>query len=98
MIGSGALTYLQHASAYALVALLILMPSGAEGAMIGGIYGLTRGLTALASWSAARLAGKEIRWERLIEMRELVARGLAATSALALVAVVVAELASEQIL
>ncbi len=44
VIGSGALTYLQHASAYALVAVLVLMPSGAEGAVVGGLYG----------WCAAR--------------------------------------------
>ena len=98
VIGSGALTYLRHATAYALVALLLLMPSSADGALVGGLYGLVRSSTALASWTAARLGGVEIRWERLIELRDMVARGLAATSALALVAVIVAGLSSDRLL
>ena len=98
MIGSGALTYLRHATAYALVALLLLMPSSAEGALVGGLYGLVRSSTALARWTAARLGGVEIRWERLIELRDMVARGLAATSARARRALIVAGLSSDRLL
>lgn len=91
VIGSGALTYLRHATAYALLALLLVMPSPVEGLLVGALYGLTRGSTVLASWLAARVAGREIRWERLIEKQQLVARGLAGASALALAAVVAVE-------
>lgn len=80
MIGSGALTYLQFAAAYAVLASIIIAPSFLSGVVIGALYGLTRGGTLFATWAGDRFMGRRPDWERLAAEKHAVdvALGLAA--------------------
>jgi hypothetical protein len=50
MIGSGVLTYLHHACAYTGAAVVILTVSPATGALLGALYGSTRGGMLVLAW------------------------------------------------
>jgi hypothetical protein len=50
VIGSGALTRLKHAIAYALAAIVVIAPSIPLAVGIGAIYGLSRGMTLAITW------------------------------------------------
>lgn len=58
MIGSGALTFLKHATAYALGALAFLAPSLLAATLIGALYGFSRGATLVATWAGDRFLGR----------------------------------------
>jgi hypothetical protein len=62
VIGSGALTYLRHASAYVLAALIVLAQSVEAGTVVGAVYGLCRGLTLVANWVGDRFVGTRPKW------------------------------------
>jgi hypothetical protein len=50
VIGSGALTRLKHAIAYALAAIVVIAPTIPLAVGIGAIYGLCRGMTLVFAW------------------------------------------------
>jgi hypothetical protein len=66
MIGSGALTRVQHAAAYVLAAAVLLAPSIALAAAAGALYGLGRGATLGATWIGDRFVGGRPPWSRLL--------------------------------
>ena len=78
MIGSGALTYLEHATAYVLVALIALAPSVELGVVIGAVYGLSRGMTVVVTWIGDRWLGRRPDWNEIAVHRAAVNRALAA--------------------
>lgn len=77
MIGSGALTYLQFAAIYVLVALTLTAPSVLSGALLGAAYGAARGLTLVITWLVDRFVGRRLQWDSLIAHRHVVHRSLA---------------------
>jgi hypothetical protein len=89
IIGSGALTYLKHASAYALAALIVLAPSIFAGALVGALYGLSRGMTLVADWIGDRFVGRRPTWPGLGQGTSALNRALATAALLALAAVLV---------
>ena len=50
MLGAGVFTYLHQATMYVLGGVVVLFASPAVGALLGGTYGLTRGLMPLQAW------------------------------------------------
>ena len=62
MIGSGVLTRLMHATAYVLAAMVVVAPSVEAGALIGVVYGMSRGMTLVLTWAGDRLVGRRLRW------------------------------------
>ena len=81
VIGSGVLTHLQHAVAYALAALILLAPSPLVGLGIGSAYGATRGLALLATWLGDRYLGSRFAWDQLARRRAM-SHELAAAAAI----------------
>ena len=65
VIGSGFLTHLKHASAYALAALVLIAPTLGTAAAIGAVYGLSRGASLTATWVADRWFGRRPPWPAL---------------------------------
>jgi hypothetical protein len=64
VIGSGVLTHLKHASSYALAAVIAVAPTVEAGAIVGGLYGLSRGLTLVLTWMGDRFVARRPRWPR----------------------------------
>jgi hypothetical protein len=60
MIGAGVFTYLKHAMAYVLAAIVVLAPSLETGLAIGASYGLGRGMSLGATWFADRFTGRRV--------------------------------------
>jgi hypothetical protein len=58
IIGSGALTRLKHASAYALAAVVVIAPSVPLAVVVGAIYGLSRGMALSFAWLRDRGFGQ----------------------------------------
>jgi hypothetical protein len=52
MLGASVFTYLHHATAYVLAAVVVVSASPMAGALIGGVYGLTRGVMLAYAWAA----------------------------------------------
>ncbi|MFL5780001.1 MAG: hypothetical protein ACJ760_01685 [Thermoleophilaceae bacterium] len=67
MIGSGVLTYTEHAVAYALGVALLLSPSLATAVVLGAFYGLARSAPAVITWSCDRWGLARPGWERLAQ-------------------------------
>lgn len=80
LIGSGVFTYLQHATAYALAALLFLSPSPATGALLGGAYDLARGSALVLTWASDQIWRRRLSWHRLSDKDTAVHHALAATA------------------
>jgi len=91
VIGAGVFTRLRHASAYALAAVLLLAPSAEAGAVLGGVYGLVRGLVLVATWIGDRFVGRRPRLPRAGPVSTLLSRSLALT-ALTATAIAMAQL------
>jgi hypothetical protein len=64
MIGSGVLTHLKHAAAYALAAIILVGPTVGVGALIGAIYGSSRGMTVMLTWVGDRFLGGRPPWPK----------------------------------
>jgi hypothetical protein len=64
VIGSGVLTHLQHATTYALAAVIALAPSIELGTALGALYGLSRGITLGLTWLADRRGHERPSWAR----------------------------------
>jgi hypothetical protein len=58
LIGSGAVTYLKHAAAYAIVALAIIAPSPTAAVLVGTVYGAARGGSLVVTWLGDRFVGR----------------------------------------
>jgi hypothetical protein len=67
MIGSGVLTYTEHAVAYGLGVALLLSPSVSTAVVLGGLYGLARGAPAVITWSCDRWGVARPGWEKLAQ-------------------------------
>ena len=65
VIGSGFLTHLKHASAYALAALVLIAPTVGAAAATGAVYGLSRGLILTTTWVADRRLAQRPKWPGL---------------------------------
>jgi hypothetical protein len=52
MLGAGVFTYLHHATAYVLALVILVSASPVAGVLIGGVYGLTRGVMLAYAWAA----------------------------------------------
>jgi hypothetical protein len=51
MLGAGVFTYLHHATAYVLALVILVSASPVAGLLIGGVYGLTRGVMLAYAWA-----------------------------------------------
>lgn len=58
LIGSGAVTYLKHAAAYAIVALALVAPSVQAAILVGTVYGAARGGSLVVTWIGDRFVGR----------------------------------------
>jgi hypothetical protein len=85
VIGSGVLTHLKHAAAYALGATILLAPSVGVGTLIGVIYGLGRGMTLVVTWAGDRFVGRRPPWPRSGGTSSALNRVLATTALTSLV-------------
>jgi hypothetical protein len=83
MIGSGVLTFLEHATAYALWVLVAGVPDLATGAALGAAYGLGRGLALQVTWLSDTLLGHRLRWEVLHDRHRSTATVLVVASLVA---------------
>jgi len=89
MIGSGFLTYLNHATAYALGVLVLLAPTLEIAILLGASYGAARGVSLVATWLVNRYLGRELPWNLLLEKHLVVSRFLALAGGVALTGSVV---------
>jgi len=64
MIGAGVFTRVVRATAYVVVACIVVAPSAMTGAAVGAIYGGTRGSVLLATWAADRRGYARPLWQR----------------------------------
>jgi len=87
MIGTGALTYLQHATAWVLASVLIFAPSLEAGGMIGGIYGASRAFPVLHVAVRDRLGKPRSPWHARGLPRSRLARALCPVAAVAFASV-----------
>jgi hypothetical protein len=85
VIGSGVLTHLKHAAAYALGAIVLLVPSVGVGALIGATYGLGRGMTLMLTWVGDRFVGRRPPWPQSGRRSIALNRALATTALISLV-------------
>jgi len=65
VIGSGALTYLKHATAWGLAALAFAAPSPSVGLALGATYGAARASPLVLTWGLDRVQRPRPSWERL---------------------------------
>lgn len=77
MIGSGVLTHLKHAAAYALAALIVVAPSVEAGTLVGAAYGLSRGMVLATTWLGDRFVGRRPGWPGAGESSRALNRALA---------------------
>jgi hypothetical protein len=80
MIGSGVLTYLKHAAVYALAAMILVAPSVSAGALIGAIYGSSRGMTVMLTWVGDRFLRRRPPWPKPGSTSTALNRSLAVTA------------------
>lgn len=71
MIGAGVLTPIRFASAYVLAAVVLLAPSPPLAALVGAIYGASRGSALLVTWVAGAFAHRKLPWDRLAASQHL---------------------------
>jgi hypothetical protein len=79
MIGSGVLTYVEHAVVYVLGIALFLSPSVATGVALGALYGLARSTPAVVTWLCDRWGVARPAWEKLAQNPPWVRHVLALT-------------------
>jgi hypothetical protein len=77
VIGSGFLTHVKHATAYALGALALVAPTMLAAVAIGAGYGIGRGGTAVVTWIADRRRGRRPRWPGIGPSSPMLNRSLA---------------------
>jgi|SRR4051794_34102483 hypothetical protein len=53
VLGASVFTYLHHATAYVLAGILLVSASPLAGAVIGGVYGVTRGMMLAYAWAVS---------------------------------------------
>lgn len=53
MLGASVFTYLHHATAYVLAAVVLVSASPVTGMLIGGVFGLTRGVMLAYAWAVS---------------------------------------------
>jgi hypothetical protein len=90
MLGFGALTHLTHAVVYCVLAVLVVQGDPALAVVVGGTYGLARGLGPLLARALVRTPASAARYEAYIASDGFAVRSrivLAALGALLLVAV-----------
>jgi hypothetical protein len=80
VIGAGVFTYFQHATMYALGALLLFAPTVPAGLVVGAGYGLARGFPVLLTWFVNVFTGRRVSWYRLVGGRRYFASALAVLS------------------
>jgi hypothetical protein len=80
MIGAGALTFLEHATAYVLAVLIFLGPGAGVGGAVGAVYGATRALPLITTWAADRRGTRRLNWEALFRVRDVTPVVLVAAS------------------
>lgn len=65
MIGSGGMTYLRHAVAWTLAAIILLTPSSAAAIAVGAIYGAARAAPLMVTWALDRADRPRPNWRAL---------------------------------
>jgi hypothetical protein len=88
VIGTGTLTTLVHAAAWALAAVVFATGSWTVGLLAGLVYGASRGSTLLATWVGDVAVRRRIDWMVLWRRRRLVQAALAALSVATFIALV----------
>lgn len=81
MIGSGVLTHMKHASAYALFAMFALAPTYETALAVGAVYGVARGGTLVGTWIGDRFVGRRPRWPNPTRRPAPINRALAVVAA-----------------
>lgn len=76
MIGSGGLTYLKHAAAWTLAAIVVLAPTIAAGMLVGAIYGAARSAPLAVTWRVDRASRPRPDWRSVGAVDGLLSRAL----------------------